>query len=70
MLFRCTTLELAQKFLATGNIRFGVPQEWIDKYKEYGPGRGDLLEGAFAAIDKIDKRPIDFYNTIRPHVKM
>lgn len=43
MLFRCTTLEYANKFLETGNIRFGLPQEWIDDYKKNGSGRGDLF---------------------------
>ncbi|MBN1035642.1 hypothetical protein DWC20_08800 [Clostridium botulinum] len=70
MLFRCTTLEYANKFLETGNLRFGCPQEWIDSYKISGAGRGDLLEGAFAAIKEFDERPIKFYKAVRPHVKM
>ena len=70
MLFRCTTLEYARKFIETGNIRFGLPKEWIKSCEKYGVGRGDLLEGAFAAIKEIDERPIDFYKSIRPNVKM
>lgn len=70
MLFRCTMLEYANKFLETGNLRFGRPQEWIEDCKKNGVGRGDLLEGAFAAIKEVDERPINFYKSIRPHVKM
>lgn len=70
MLFRCTTQEYAERFLATGNIRFGTPQEWIDYYKEHGDGRGDLLEGAFASICDLDERPINFYKLYRPNVLM
>ncbi len=68
MLFRCTTLEYAKKFLETGNIRFSLPKEWIDFCRKYGAGRGDLLEGAFASIKELDERPINFYKTLRPNV--
>ncbi|MBR6669176.1 MAG: tetratricopeptide repeat protein [Ruminococcus sp.] len=68
MLFRCTTQEFAQQFLDTGNIRFGKPSEWIEYYKNHGNGRGDLLEGSFACIQKFDDRPIKFYNEYRTNV--
>lgn len=68
MLFRCTTLEYANKFLETGNIRFGLPQEWIDDYKKNGHGRGDLLEGVFANVTELDEIPIYFFKTMRPNV--
>lgn len=57
MLFRCTTKEYAEKFIQTGNIRFGKPQEWIECYKKYGKGRGDLFEGTFASIQKSVQMP-------------
>jgi len=68
MLFRCTTLEYAEHFLETGNIRFGTPQEWIDYFKTHGDGRGDLLEGSFASIHTFDERPVAFYKHYRPQV--
>lgn len=70
MLFRCTTLEYASKFLETGNIRFGRPQEWIDYCKKSGMGRGDLLEGAFAGIKELDKKAVNICKSIRPNVIM
>lgn len=70
MLFRCTTQEYAERFLKTGNIRFGTPQEWINYYKEHGDGRGDLLEGSFASIHNFDERPINFYKLYRPKTFM
>lgn len=70
MLFRCTTLEYANKFLESGNIRFGLPKEWIEAGKKYGRGRGDVLEGAFAGGRGNDKQVNNFYGVIRPNVEM
>lgn len=68
MLFRCTTQEFAERFIKSGNIRFGTPKEWIDCYKKSGNGRGDLLEGCFASVSDIKKREYEFYRTVRSNV--
>lgn len=70
MLFRCTTLDYAERFMETGNIRFGMPKEWIDYYKKHGDGRGDLLEGSFASLFNFDKRAFDFCKTRRTNVSV
>lgn len=62
MLFRCTTQEYAERFIHTGNIRFGTPKEWIDYYQKSGNGRGDLLEGCFASIPDSIKPNIAISN--------
>ncbi|MBR2312292.1 MAG: tetratricopeptide repeat protein [Clostridia bacterium] len=69
LLLRCTTLNYAQKFLKTGNIRFAKPKEWIEAFETDGKGRGDLLEGAFAGCLKYDKRAEAFYRQYRPNVE-
>ena len=35
MLFRCTSWEYAERFIKTGNIRFGKPIEWVEEYKKH-----------------------------------
>ncbi len=65
MLFRCTTLNFAEKFLNTGNVRFATPKEWIDVFKKDGNGRGDLTEGTYAGLLKYNKKTINLYRTMR-----
>lgn len=68
MLFRCTTRNYAEKFIETGNVRFGKPSEWIDCYKKNGDGRGDLLEGSFASLDEYDDKALNDFKTLRTNV--
>ena len=68
MLFRCTTRNYAEKFIETGNIRFGKPSEWINYYKKNGDGRGDLLEGSFPSSDKYDDKLLNDFKTLRPNI--
>lgn len=68
MLFRCTTRNYAEKFIKTGNIRFGNPSEWIDYYKKNGDGRGDLLEGSFASSDIYDDNLVNTFKSLRTNV--
>lgn len=49
--FRCTTLEYAEKFLTSGNLRFGTANEWIKEALINEEGRGDLLEGSYIATN-------------------
>lgn len=70
MFFRCTTQEFAERFIETGNIRFGTPKEWIDYYKKNGSGRGDLLEGCFASASDVKQNEYQFYRTVRSNVKI
>lgn len=69
MLFRCTTKLFAERFLETGNIRFGLPQEWIDEYKRNGDGRGDLLEGCYCCMPNMNLSVANFYSSLRPNVE-
>lgn len=69
MLFRCTSLLYAQRFLETGNIRFGLPQEWIDEYKKNGAGRGDLLEGCYCCMPNFNLHIANFYRSLRQNVE-
>lgn len=59
LLFRCTTLEYAQKFIDTGNIRFGTPDEWIKAAQNTNFGRGDFLEGSCCAISKCGIKEVN-----------
>ena len=70
MLFRCTSLLYAERFLETGNIRFGLPQEWIDEYKVNGDGRGDLLEGCYCCMPNFNLSVANFYKSLRPNVEI
>lgn len=66
MLLKCvTSKKYAKDFLDFGKLRFGKPQEWIDDWKKEGSGRGDLLEGSYAAIIKPDFRASNFYKLLR-----
>ena len=65
MLFRCTTLNFAEEFLKTGNVRFATPKEWIDVFKKEGNGRGDLTEGTYAGLLKYNEETINLYKTMR-----
>lgn len=69
MFFRCTTLEYAEKFIKTGNIRFGLPKEWIDTYIKEGDGRGDLLEGCYGCLPEFNLAAANFYMGIRPNAE-
>lgn len=69
MLFRCTSLLYAERFLKTGNIRFGTPQEWINDYKVSGDGRGDLLEGCYCCMPNFNFSVANFYRSLRENVE-
>lgn len=69
MLFRCTSLLYAKKFLETGNIRFGLPQEWIDEYRINGDGRGDLLEGCYCCMTDFNLTAAKYYQSLRQNVE-
>lgn len=69
MLFRCTSQLYAERFLEKGNIRFGLPQEWIDDYKINGDGRGDLLEGCYCCIPKLNLSEANFFYSLRQNVE-
>jgi len=58
-MFRCTEKQYAQSFLETGNIKLNTPYEWIKLEESEGKGRGDLLEGVFAHIERFDFKSIE-----------
>lgn len=70
MLLRCTTMEYARRFINTGNIRFSLPEEWVDVYYRDGEGRGDELEGCYACLVDFDRSCADFYLDIRDNSKI
>lgn len=53
MLFRCIERKYAESFIK-GEIRFGQPQNWIEKEKNGNKGQGDLLEGIFLSTQGND----------------
>ena len=63
--FRCTTLEHGISLIKKGSIKFNTPRSWIkyakDKMQE---GRGDLLEGVFAAAQYNNISDIRYYATM------
>lgn len=67
LLLRCTTLNYAKKFLETGNLRLAKPQEWIKEASINGEGRGDSLEGTFAACHESNSSFIDEVLSTNPH---
>lgn len=54
MLFRCIERKYAETFI-NGEIRFGQPQNWIEKEKNGNKGQGDLLEGIFLSAQGNDE---------------
>lgn len=52
--FRCTTSKYADDFVTKGEIKFSTPQSWVDWAKDYGDGRGDMLEGTVACWHLYD----------------
>lgn len=59
-ILRCTNIKYAKKLMDFGSIKFNTAEEWVKQEKEYGKGRGDILEGTFAACN-----PLDIKNVIR-----
>ncbi|MDP3443469.1 MAG: hypothetical protein Q8T08_11485, partial [Ignavibacteria bacterium] len=63
-LFRCTEYQYAKSFIDNGCIKLSTPKTWIELGKSKGHGRGDSLEGVFAAINYLDfKKSITFQAT-------
>lgn len=54
IIWRSAELQYNEKLLSEGNVRFGTAQKWVDWENERGQGRGDLLEGVFAACSLDD----------------
>lgn len=53
-ILRCTSADFARRLVNFGSIKFNTPQSWVEEEKQNGKGRGDFLEGAFAACDVLD----------------
>lgn len=53
-LFRCTEKIYAEQFCKTGNMKFNTPKYWVELEKKEGKGRGDILEGVYAASNIFD----------------
>ena len=70
MLFRCTSQLYAERFIETGNLRFGLPKEWIEEYKRNGAGRGDELEGCYASMPNFNLKAAEFYRSQRDNVEI
>ncbi len=61
-ILRCTNKKYAKQLVDLGSIKFNTPKSWVKEEKEKGKGRGDILEGVFAACDILDVEGIIFYS--------
>lgn len=53
-LLRCQEMGYNYNFFTRGAIKFGTPQQWAERGKKEGDGRGDILEGTFATCHRED----------------
>lgn len=60
-IMRCTNVKYAGQLIKRGSIKFNTPQAWVEDGIKNGDGRGDLLEGTFAACSKSDVELIKSY---------
>lgn len=49
LLMRCTSRKYATELMDEGSILFGTAQKWVDYARRNSEGRGDKLEGTYAA---------------------
>ena len=61
MLLRITSQKYASSLVSEGNIKFGMPENWIADERANGAGRGDRLEGVFASCSSSDQQKISYY---------
>lgn len=58
---RATNRKYAKGFIELGSIKFNTPESWVKEEKENEKGRGDILEGAFAACNTLDIESVISY---------
>lgn len=68
MLFRCTERKYAEEMLNNGTIKFNTAKKWIEYEKQEGKGRGDLMEGAYAACNSLDFNQYSILKNLRKEV--
>lgn len=68
-LFRCTEKQYADSLCTTGNMKFNTPQYWIELEKKEGKGRGDSLEGVYAASHYLDVKTLIESNSLRENIQ-
>ncbi len=61
-ILRCTNVKYARKLVELGSIKFNTPASWVEAEKKSGKGRGDVLEGTFAACHPLDIENIIIYS--------
>ncbi|NMA82730.1 MAG: hypothetical protein GX962_02575 [Epulopiscium sp.] len=61
-ILRCTNKKYAKRLVKLGSIKFNTPKSWVEEEKEKGKGRGDILEGVFAACNMLDVEGIISYS--------
>ena len=61
-ILRCTNVKFAKKLVDLGSIKFNTPESWAKAEKESGKGRGDVLEGTFAACHPLDIEDVISYS--------
>ena len=59
----CTKSEYAETLISKGTMKLNTPLSWVDHSKKYGNGRGDLLEGAFAACNPFSIQKVIEYHS-------
>lgn len=61
-IMRCTNVKFANKLVDNGSIKFNTPESWVREEVKTGKGRGDRLEGVFAACDLLDLESVIAYS--------
>lgn len=62
VIMRCTTIKFARELRHKGSIKFNTPRTWVEEARKNGQGRGDMLEGVFAACSMLDIENVIAYS--------
>jgi len=54
LVMRCMKKRYVQDFITKGQIKLNTPRSWVEYAQKHGDGRGDMLEGTFAAMNSAD----------------
>lgn len=62
IIMRCTNRKHGKLLLEKGSVKFNTPQSWVEEELKNGKGRGDILEGTFAACYYLNVKEIIKYS--------